>query len=137
MSDLPLVQKRLAHVVECVERLRRLARPQDLGTDPVQLGFVAHTLQTAIQAMVDVASTIVSAERLPEPETNADLFARLAQAGWIPAEQAVVYRRVVAFRNILVHRYVDVDPAIVRSIVERHLDDLLAFVRAVRDRLPA
>jgi uncharacterized protein YutE (UPF0331/DUF86 family) len=34
-----------------------------------------------------------------------------------------------------VHRYLTVDAHIVRGIIESHLDDLLAFVRGIRERL--
>ncbi|MBL8726124.1 MAG: DUF86 domain-containing protein [Planctomycetes bacterium] len=43
---------------------------------------------------------------------------------------------MVAFRNILVHRCLQVDVAVLQRIVERDLDDLLGFVRSIRDRLP-
>ena len=48
--------------------------------------FVLHTLQIAIQAALDVASHIVSDERLGEPETNRELFDRLAQHGWLSVD---------------------------------------------------
>lgn len=136
MSDRDLVEKRLAHVVDAVELLRRHA---DLGAvehDPVQRGFVQHTLQTAIQGMLDAAATIVSAKRLGEPASNAGLFDHLASAGWIAVGRAATYRKLVAFRNILVHQYLVVDPRVVRAVVEHHLDDLLGFVREVRSKLP-
>jgi uncharacterized protein YutE (UPF0331/DUF86 family) len=41
---------------------------------------------------------------------------------------------MVGFRNVLVHGYDDVDLAIVREILERRLDDLLAFVGTIRAR---
>ena len=56
-------------------------------------------------------------------------------AGWITLELAAWCRRMVAFRNVVVHRYLQVDTRIVQSIVERDLDDLLVFVRAIRDRM--
>jgi uncharacterized protein YutE (UPF0331/DUF86 family) len=43
---------------------------------------------------------------------------------------------MVSFRNIVVHRYLQIDVRIVRSIVERDLDDLLAFVAVVEARSP-
>ena len=135
MTDRELLEKRLAHVVASVETLRRRARPDQLATDPVQRGFVAHTLQTAIQAAIDVASILVSERRLPEPRTNAELFDRLAEDGWISGENAATYHRIVGFRNVVVDRYLDVDPAILREILENHLEDLLSFARAVRSRL--
>jgi uncharacterized protein YutE (UPF0331/DUF86 family) len=39
---------------------------------------------------------------------------------------------MVGFRNILVHGYATVDPAIVRNVVENHLGDLTDFVSAIR-----
>jgi uncharacterized protein YutE (UPF0331/DUF86 family) len=42
---------------------------------------------------------------------------------------------MAGFRNLLVHGYGAVDVAVVRDILEYHLDDLLALVAAVRPRL--
>lgn len=44
---------------------------------------------------------------------------------------------MAGFRNVLVHGYDTVDLAIVRDVLERRLDDLLAFVEAVRAVLRA
>ena len=135
MTDRELVAKRLAYVVTCVEDLRRHAQPDRIGSDPVQSRFIEHTLQLAIQAMLDAASGIVSGERLGEPRTNHELLDLLARGDWIPAEHVDRYRRIVGFRNVLVHQYLQVDPEIVRDVVTRQLDDLLAFVSSVREKL--
>lgn len=133
--DRELVEKHLTHIVEQVELLRRFGRPERLDQDPVQLGFVAHTLQTAVQAAIDVAAIVVAERRLGEPRSNRQMFEKLASDGWIPTESVDLWKRIVGFRNTVVHRYLDVDPGIVRAIVENHLDDLISFARAVRDRL--
>jgi uncharacterized protein YutE (UPF0331/DUF86 family) len=44
---------------------------------------------------------------------------------------------MVGFRNIVVHGYQNVDPEIMRDIVENRLDDLLAFTSAIKSRLRA
>lgn len=85
--------------------------------------------------MIDVAFAIASEQNLGEPEGNRQAFDQLATAGWITPATADLCRRMVAFRNVVVHRYLQVDVRIVQSIVERDLDDLLGFVRAIRDRL--
>lgn len=59
----------------------------------------------------------------------------MAGAGWITPSQAALCRRMVSFRNVVVHRYLQVDLAILQRIVERDLDDLLGFVRSIRDRV--
>lgn len=135
MKDTGLVEKRLAWIEAAIERLRRLAVPDRIATDPVQQAFVEHTLQTAIQAAIDVASLVVAERKLGEPDATRALFALLAQDGWLTATQVDSWRRIVGFRNIVVHRYLDVDPAIVRSILTTSLGDLGEFVRSIRRRL--
>jgi uncharacterized protein YutE (UPF0331/DUF86 family) len=131
VKDAQLVRKRLAFIVDCVAEIRRLGRTDDLGNDPVQRRFLEHSLQIAIQAMLDVAFAITADHNLGEPSDNRQVFDRLAGAGWITPDLRDTCRRMVAFRNIVVHRYLQVDVRIVAAIVAKGLDDLLAFVRAV------
>lgn len=135
MTDAPLIAKRLAFIETCVRELQTLARVDLLDHDVREQRFVEHTLQLAIQAALDVASHIVSDARLGEPATNQELFALLARDGWVAARQVPALRAMAGFRNVLVHGYTEVDRAIVRDVVEHHLDDLLQFVAAVRGRL--
>lgn len=131
MTDPDLVRKKLALIETCVADLRRLARLDVLATDVREQRFIEHTLQVAIQAALDVASHIVSDQRLGEPRTNRDLFVSLERVTSISPELVTALGNMAGFRNILVHGYDDVDLGIVRDIVEHHLDDLLAFVRVV------
>ncbi len=135
MTDRELVAKKLAFIETCVCELRTLARPEALAMDLRELRFVEHTLQLAIQAALDVASHVVSDERLGEPRTNRDLFDLLARSGWIATDLADALGRMAGFRNILVHGYAEVDPGIVRDVVENRLGDLEAFAAVVRARL--
>ena len=135
MTDAHLVVKLLAKLETYVRELQTLSRPEKIETDVREERFVEHTLQLAIQAALDVASHIVSDDRLGEPQTNRQLFEILARHGWISEELGQTLRQVVGFRNILVHGYSDVDLEIVRRIVEDDLDDLTRFAVAVRARL--
>ncbi|MBM3817511.1 MAG: DUF86 domain-containing protein [Acidimicrobiia bacterium] len=135
MTDPDLVAKKLALIETCVADLRRLARPAALAHDIKEERFVEHTLQVAIQAVLDVASHIVSDERLGEPDTQRHLFDLLARGGWLAADLVVTMKQMAGFRNVLVHGYQSVDLVIVRDIVEHRLDDLLRFVASVRARL--
>lgn len=136
MTDPDLVAKKLAFIETCVRELRSLARPDALATDIKERRFVEHTLQVAIQAMLDVASHVVSDERLGEPRTNRELFTALASAGWIDWELARSLEAAAGFRNIVVHGYGEVDLAVLRDVAENRLEDLLAYVTVIRRRLP-
>jgi uncharacterized protein YutE (UPF0331/DUF86 family) len=119
VTDPDLVAKKLAVVETCVSDLRRLARPAELSSDLRERRFVEHTLQIAIQAALDVASHIVSDERLGEPRTSRELFDLLERSNWVPSPLAATLRNMVGFRNVLVHGYDDVDVA---SGSARHSD---------------
>jgi len=135
MTDEDLIAKKLALIETYVQELRTLSNPRNISKEVRERRFVEHTLQIAIQAAIDVASHIVSDEKLGEPATNSQLFETLAHAGWLPTPQSDRLRKMAGFRNLLVHGYAAVDPEIVRDVVENHLGDLLDFVAAVRGRL--
>ncbi len=60
MTDVELLEKKPAFIETCVRELRELSQPKRIATDIREECFVAHTLQIAIQAALDIASHIVS-----------------------------------------------------------------------------
>jgi uncharacterized protein YutE (UPF0331/DUF86 family) len=135
MTDQPLIEKKLAFIETCLQELRTMAKPSAIETDLKERRFIEHTLQICLQATQDVASHIVSDEKLGEPATNMELFTLLVRAGWLEERQARSLRAAIGFRNVVVHGYAAVDPAIVRDVVENHLGDIAGFVSAIRARL--
>jgi len=135
VTDVELLLQKLAFIETCVQELRTLARPAEMRRDVREARFILHTLQIAIQASLDVASHIVSDARLGEPETNRELFDRLAQHGWLSADLAATMAKMAGFRNIVVHGYAGVNLDIAKDVIEHRLGDLLVFVKTIRERL--
>ena len=135
MTDADLVAKKLALIETYVHELRTLAHPEKIEIDVREERFVEHTLQIAVQAALDVASHIASDDNLGEPKTNQELFDLLSRHGVLEEPLSRSLRAAVGFRNVLVHGYASVDKAVVRDVLENHLDDLLGFVTQVRARL--
>lgn len=135
MTDQDLIAKKLAFIETCLCDLRQQARPDRLSADVRELRFVEHTLQIAIQAALDVASHIVSDNRLGEPRTNRELFDLLGRYGWLPPPLVEVLRDMGGFRNVLVHGYAEVDVNVVCDVFDHHLPDFEAFVAAIRQRI--
>ena len=135
MVDRDLVYKKLAFIETCIAELHALARLDAIDDDIREERFVVHTLQLAAQAAIDVASHIVSDERLGEPRTNAELFDLLQRAQWIDRDLSRSMRNLAGFRNVVVHGYEDVALEIVKDIVRNRLVDLVDYVAAVRRRM--
>lgn len=132
MTNRDLLEKKLAFIERCLRELQTLAKLERIESDVQEQRFVERELQLAIQVALDVASHIVSDERLAEPSTNAELFAALVRHGLLSAELGSSLVQAAKFRNVLVHAYVDVDPRIVRDVAENHLGELAAYVTTVR-----
>ncbi len=137
MTDRDLIGKKLARIETAVQELQTLGRLEQIRDDVVQQRFFEHTLQIAIQAVIDVASHVISDERLGEPRTNRDMIDLLKRYDWVPPELATSLGNMVGFRNILVHGYDSVDLSVIERVVTDHLGDFLAFVRAIRGRITA
>jgi uncharacterized protein YutE (UPF0331/DUF86 family) len=133
--DRDRIERLLGHAEGCVADLRRLADPDRVANDVVHQRFVLHSFQIAIQALIDVASHIVSGERLGEPETNQDLVDRLVAHGWLPADSQRPMHEMIGFRNLLVHGYARIDPEAVKAILRTRLGDFDAIVEAVRRKV--
>lgn len=135
MTDAELVAKKLAMIETCLRELRELGRLDRIESDVRERRFVEHTLQIAIQAVLDSASHIVSDERLGEPETNREIFELLRRADWLDHELTTALQRMVGFRNVLVHGYADVDLGIVRQAATTGLQDLERFIAKIRTKI--
>lgn len=127
MDDI-LINK--AQTIErCVQRIRSVYQPaaahfqKDINIQDI----VILNLQRACEAVVDMAAHVVRMKRLGAPQSSRDFFDLLETSGLLPPELCLKMKRMVGFRNIAVHDYQNLKLEIVRSLVEKHLDDFLAF----------
>lgn len=86
-------------------------------------------LQRACQATIDIAAYIVSVRKLGVPQTKADLFQILYDNNLIDKNMLETMKNMVAFRNIAVHDYKNVDENILINVIQNHLEDLKEFAR--------
>ncbi len=131
--DLPRIRERIQYIeasLARLEMLRSLSEERFLG-DFRNVESAKHLLQTAIEAMMDIAGHIVARRRLGAPREGAEVFRRLGEAGLLPAERVPTYVRMVRFRNLVVHLYHEVDPRRVYEILQTGLDDLRGFIAEV------
>lgn len=134
MVDRDLVLRRLASLETYLDQLapyRRLDVESYRGDWKTQR-IVERTLHLAIETCMDVADHIVADRRLRVPETGAESFEILVEAGLLPAPLGTALASMVGFRNILVHDYTRIDPAIVVRVLRSDLEDVERFRDAVQ-----
>ena len=132
MADDVLINK-AATIERCVARAREeYARdPATFATDFTRQDSTVLNIQRACEAALDMGQHLIRRERLGVPQSARDVFTLLAQGSWIEAALADILKRMVGFRNIAVHDYQALQLPITVAIIERHLDDFLAYSRAL------
>jgi uncharacterized protein YutE (UPF0331/DUF86 family) len=131
--DPELVLRRLADIDRYLSQLvpYRALDVAAYGADWRTQRIVERTLHLAIEACMDVADHIVADRRLRVPETGVATFESLGEADLLPRELAASLARMVGFRNILVHDYARLDPAMVMRVLRTDLADVERFRAAV------
>lgn len=131
MVDETRVLRLLRGITDDLTVLRReSAAGQARRTDPIWLRGVKYTFITAIEAGIDVAQHICSAEGWGPPADNGDAMRLLGTHGVLADGTADALRKAVGFRNVLVHEYIEVSDEIVTARLA-DLGDLEAFVEQV------
>jgi uncharacterized protein YutE (UPF0331/DUF86 family) len=123
VADDVVVQK-ITSIDRCLASVRRYVAG-DLGrlADPMVLDAVVLNLQRACELAIDAACREVSRRGLGVPVDSGDAFTILERDAVLSTTVAERMRRMVGFRNIAVHEYRKLDPAIVRTVVEHRLGD--------------
>lgn len=135
MVDRDVVLAKIAAIDHCLGRIADVRGPRSATLLPLEAEEIIElNLQRAVQAAIDLAAHIVSTEGYGLPESVAGTFALLEQHAVIDSGLADQLRRMVGFRNIAVHEYDTLDPAIVTRIVEERLGEDGAFCALVVER---
>jgi len=130
--------KRLNQYYLQLLELRQTSRDEFLA-DGVQRAAAERTLQIAIESCLNIGNRLISLlqfERpLRTPESYADIFTVMLEAGILDADFAARLVDMAKFRNRLVHLYWDLDADTTYRILHDNLDDLKGFQEVVVDFL--
>lgn len=134
MADEVVVQK-LASIDRCLSAVRRYVAG-DLGRldDPMVLDAVVLNIQRAYEQAIDAACREVSLRGLGVPADSADAFTILQRESILSPHVAERMRRMVGFRNVAVHEYRRLEPAVVRTVVAERLEDFESLCRELVTR---
>lgn len=128
MVDDVLINK-AATIERCVARAKEEydKSPATFATDHTRQDAAILNVQRACEAALDMGQHLIRRERLGVPQSSRDVFALLAQAGWIDAALSVRLQKMVGFRNIAVDGYQALQLPIVEAVITKHLGDFTAY----------
>ncbi len=92
---------------------------------------IERNLQLAIESALDIGEVIISSFNLEKPEDYRSIIIILGKEGIIPEKFAIRFSDAAKLRNILVHMYTEVDPAVISQILENNLDDFDEYARYI------
>lgn len=129
----PLVLGKIAAIERSVKRAREefAAAGADFRNDFTRQDAAILNILRGCEQSIDLANMLIRERKLGMPQSSRDSFKLLADAKLIAPESSDRLQRMIGFRNIAVHQYQAIDLAIVEAIVQRDLDDLLAFARTI------
>jgi uncharacterized protein YutE (UPF0331/DUF86 family) len=136
LVDADRAAARLERLRDLLERLElvRAAGEDAYLADPDSRAMSERRLELAVQICIDLGTQLVMETSARAPESYADVFQSMAEAGLLSTALADRMGEAARRRNLLVHLYMDIDDRRVFSSLES-LDDLRQFAKAVAERL--
>ena len=118
------LRERFEYIKKCVSSLDGLLEErsiEEILDSFVLLSAVLHILQTSIQSLIDIGTRFLAEMGRKPPATYGEVGEALVEEGVFSRDDARLFKKIVGFRNIVVHRYLAIDLSLVRRILERRL----------------
>lgn len=131
---------KLDTIARCIDRVRETwTKPSDtpFARDFDKQDILIVNLQRISDSLLDCCKHLVRDRKLGWPKNNRETIELLAEAGLVDPEARSVLTAWNGMRNILVHRYRDIDLDIVTHVVKNDLDAALATARTLARHAPA
>ena len=136
-ADSEIVRDRLHRIRRYVNHLEGFSKISkgDFLRNTERQYAVLHALQRSIDASVETAMHICSADGLGVPSTYAESFDYLERERIVDSSLSDDLRAMARFRNLVVHAYADVDIARVYEILTTRVKDFSRYVVTIENYL--
>ncbi len=90
-----------------------------------------HSLLEIVESCIDVANYIISTKGFSRAESYREMFVILAREDILDEALADKLQEMAKFRNLLVHRYAEIDNTRVLDIIKNNLTDVREFQKQI------
>jgi uncharacterized protein YutE (UPF0331/DUF86 family) len=131
--NLEMLKARASDVEEAVKKIRIYVDLSDevFWQDERNLFTVKYLLLQAMEAIGSICVHVLAKEFQVPVSSYAACFERLGEKGVIPSHLSAKLRKMIRFRNILVHRYREVDDKKVIQYARQDVQDFVEMLKAI------
>lgn len=104
---------------------------EQLRDDPTLRGAVERYLHLALETCLDIGEHVIALEGARKPSTYREVVEILGEIGVLDPAFAEHFAGAAGLRNVLVHRYAEVDVARLHAFLQKDLGDFEEFLEAV------
>jgi len=118
------LQQRLEYIKKNLAHLNNLTNQnttEKILQDYTLLTSALYTIQTSIQALIDISLRFLAEKGEKPPSTYKEIARRFTELDILAANEAELFRKIIGFRNVLVHQYLGLNFELLRDILEKKL----------------
>ena len=132
-----VIDRKIRELEKSIDQLKKIQKYSfnEIEDDLEKFWAIEHGLQISIQMIIDIGNNIIAEVGENEIEGYSDVLDRLVKYNILPIEFADGIRGMIGFRNLLVHRYGEVDVKIVYDILQSKLYDFERFIGYIQSYL--
>ena len=130
-----IVLNKAAIIERALRRMRQEYQANPELDNYTHIDALTLNVERACQAAIDWAMHIVARERLGMPQSSAEAFQLIHDAGYITKALLKDMTAMTGFRNIAIHEYQQMDMSILRHIAETRWQSLVAYCEALGVRI--
>ncbi|MBU3914988.1 DUF86 domain-containing protein [bacterium] len=126
-----------AIIEKCIHRIKEeyIGFEDEFVENYTKQDSIVLNIERATQACIDLGAYWVKKRKLGIPQANREVFQFLEKAKLIPLTLSEKLQAMVGFRDIAVHNFQKINLNIIRSIIEKDLDDLIRFKEIIHSTL--
>ncbi len=125
-----VVFNKIESIERCVKRIGDIYSEETFDNYLYQDALILN-IQRACQQSIDLAMYLVSKLGLGIPKKSSEAFDKLVEGDVISKEIGIIMRKMVGFRNVIIHEYQAVDVNIIKYIAVEGKIDFLKFTKEI------
>jgi len=117
--------------IRFLEEIKTLS-PEQFLESYKDIQAAKYSLLEIMEACIDIANYIISIKGFRRAEEYSEMFKVLKEEGVIQKKLATKLEDMARFRNLLVHRYGEIDNRRVLEIIKHNLKDVEEFEKEIQ-----